>query len=117
MKGVKTRGKREICDKSKAGREEYRRRREAVWDRDRGTCCLCGLPVPLEQCTLEHKNGRGMGGSKRNDDHTDPHETGVAHWFGNNAKGSISHEKYMEKPLYERIQLCRGTPITLFLNR
>lgn len=115
MRGVRTKPNgAQVCDKSKAGREEYRRRREQRWDLDRGICCLCGLPVALEQCTLEHPNGRGMGGSKR-DDRVE--SIGVAHWFGNNAKGSVSHEKYMEKPLYERIQLCRGTPITLFLNR
>ena len=39
---------------------------------------------PLSQCTLEHLEGRGMGGSKRDDR---PDACGVAHWFGNNAKG------------------------------
>jgi 5-methylcytosine-specific restriction endonuclease McrA len=97
------RGGREICDKSPAGREEYARRREFCWDRDRGICCLCGLFVPLEQCTMEHLNGRGLGGSKRDDR---PQACGVAHWFGNNAKGSISHELYMQKPLEERRRLC-----------
>ena len=104
MKGVtrKPNGN-EVCDKSRAGREEYRRRREAVWDRDRGICCLCGRFVPLESCTLEHLNGRGMNGSKR-DDRLEA--CGVAHLWGNNAKGGMTHERYMQKSLEERLKLC-----------
>src|SRR5271155_1911921 len=90
---------REICNSSTAGREEYKQRREYVWDRDRGTCCLCQLQVALDWCTLEHKNGRGMNGSKRDDR---PAACGVAHWAGNNAKGSVSYARYMQKPLEER---------------
>src|ERR1700683_2815048 len=82
------RGGREVCGKDAAGRAEYNRRREFCWDRDRGICCLCGRFVPLEQATMEHLNGRGLGGSKRDDR---PQSCGVAHWFGNNAKGSMSY--------------------------
>lgn len=95
---------REICSSSQAGRAEYQRRREAIWDRDRGACCLCGLYVPLEECTLEHKNGRGMNGSKR-DDRIEGN--GVAHLWGNSQKGSISYAIYMQKSPAERIRLCR----------
>lgn len=74
-----------------------------MWDRDRGLCCLCGLPVSLDECTFEHKNGRGMNGSK-----TDDRESvnGVSHLFGNASKGSISYTIYMLKPLEERRRLC-----------
>jgi hypothetical protein len=88
-----------------AGKAEYKRLREFVWDRDRGICCLCGEFVPLESATYEHLNGRGMGGSKRDDR---PERCGVAHWGGNNAKGSMTHQRYMEIPLEVRVQNCRG---------
>ena len=40
--------KREVCDKSSAGRREYKQRREDAWDRDKGICILCEQFVPLE---------------------------------------------------------------------
>lgn len=96
---------REICSKSAAGRREYANRLEDMWDRDRGTCCLCGQFVPLEEATFEHKEGRGLGGSKRDDRIKD---NGVAHWFGNNSKGSMSYERYMQLSLRDRIANCKG---------
>lgn len=96
---------REVCSSSQAGRAEYRRRREYLWDLHRGLCCLCGLFVPLELCTFEHFNGRGMNGSKR-DDRVEGN--GIAHLSGNAAKGSISYHAYMLKPLEERRRLCQG---------
>jgi len=63
---------REKCDKTKAGQLEYARRREAMWKRQHGVCGLrlaasCPVFVPLEKATFEHQDGRGMGGSKRDD--------------------------------------------------
>ena len=98
-------GGREICSTSPAGRAEYQRRRELRWDLDRGICCLCGCFVPLDQATIEHPNGRGMGGSKRDDS---VQAIRIAHWFGNNAKGSVSYERYMELPVDVRVANCRG---------
>jgi 5-methylcytosine-specific restriction endonuclease McrA len=97
---VVKRGLREIV-----GKAEYQRRREFVWDRDRGICCLCGHFVALESATMEHLNGRGMGGSKRDDR---PEACGIACWGGNNAKGSQSYAKYMELPQEVREKNCRG---------
>lgn len=96
---------REVCGSSTAGREEYRKLRELCWDRDRGICCLCCRFVSLDQATLEHLNGRGLGGGKRDDR---PSACAVACWAGNNAKGSISYKIYMQKPLEERVRLCQG---------
>lgn len=96
-------GGREVCGKSAPGRAEYQRRREAVWDRDRGRCCLCGTFVELAEATAEHIITKGMNGAKRDDR---VWNLGVSHWFGNNARGSMSYERYMEKPLGERIKLC-----------
>lgn len=96
---------REICSKSAAGRREYASRLEDMWDRDRGICCLCGQFVPLEEATFEHKKGRGLGGSKRDDRIGG---NGIAHWYGNNAKGSMDYGKYLEFSLRDRIANCRG---------
>lgn len=94
---------REVCDKSKAGREEYRRRRELAWDRDRGICILCERFIPLEEATTEHIITKGAGGSK----HDDRLENlAVSHFFGNSARGSMKLEMYLAKPLEERIRLC-----------
>ena len=94
---------REICHKTPAGRKEYNRRILKMWTRDRMTCCLCGQSILLQDATFEHKQSRGMNGSKRDDREE---VNGVSHWFGNAAKGSISYEIYMQKPLFERISLC-----------
>lgn len=57
-----------------------------MYDRDEGICCLCNLLIASKkQATFEHKNGRGMGGAKR-DDRT--HLNGVAHLHCNILKGS-----------------------------
>lgn len=97
-------GGREICLSTTAGKAEYRRRREEVWDRDRGVCVLCGIFVPLECCTLEHIISRGMGGSKR-DDRIE--NLAISHWHGNNSRGSQSLERYLELPPQERIRRCQ----------
>lgn len=84
---------REICSNSFAGKREYRKRREFMYYRDNKTCCLCGLEICCaEEATFEHKNGRGMGGSKR-DDRVD--FNGVAHLRCNQLKGSVSLETYL----------------------
>jgi hypothetical protein len=59
---------REICNlKVKAGRDEYRRRRDAMYERQNGRCGLCGLWVHPLVATFEHVAGRGSGGSRRDD--------------------------------------------------
>lgn len=98
-----TKDGREIVRDNLAGRKEYRKRIAQMWERDGHTCCLCGQPIELEQCTFEHKNGRG--GGKRDDRIAG---NGVAHYFGNAAKGSVSYTKYMALPLEKRIKNCSG---------
>jgi len=98
-----TKDGREILGKNSADRREYRRRREDAWDRDRGICILCTGFVPLEEATTEHITTKGHGGGK----HDDRLENlAVSHWFGNNARGSMSLERYLQKSLEERIRLC-----------
>ena len=94
---------REICHKTPAGKREYSRRIVNMWTRGGMKCCLCGQNILLQDATFEHKQGRGMNGSKRDDREE---VNGVSHWAGNMAKGSIAYEIYMQKPLFERIKLC-----------
>lgn len=77
------------------GRAEYKRRKEAMWKRQKGICCLYGfLPqcpgkLMLKDCTFDHEDGRG--GGKRDDRISLPDGTwinGVAHLQCNSAKGS-----------------------------
>jgi hypothetical protein len=100
---------REICSKTPVGRREYNRRIVVMWKRDGCRCCLCGQPINLCDATFEHKESRGMNGSKR-DDRIE--FNGVSHWNGNMAKGSMHIDNYLEKPLFERIQLCLGRAIS-----
>ena len=97
--------KREVCDKSSAGRREYKQRREDAWDRDKGICILCERFVPLEQATVEHIRTKGLGGGKH-DDRLD--NLAVSHWYGNNARGSRALEAYLALPVDVRIKNCQG---------
>jgi hypothetical protein len=78
-------------------RAEYKRRKEAMWERQKGICCLYGfLPqcpgkLLLKDCSFEHEDGRGAGGSKRDDRIVLPDGTwinGVSHLLCNSLKGS-----------------------------
>jgi hypothetical protein len=65
---------REICNQyTTTGRKAYRKRIEIAWTRQKGRCCLeghcpeCPGQLYLQEVTLEHESGRGMGGSRRDD--------------------------------------------------
>ena len=75
---------REICQKTPAGQREYRYRTTEMWVRDAYLCWLCFRPIVLDELTFDHRDGRG--GGKRDDriEHN-----GVAHYFGNMARGLI----------------------------
>lgn len=69
-------GGREVCDQlTKAGRDEYVKRK---LDRYEEQGCRCALQItdickqrqgrwPKDEITLDHEDGRGMGGGKRDD--------------------------------------------------
>jgi hypothetical protein len=97
---------REICSQTPSGRAEYTRRLEERWRLDKGVCCLCGLPVALKYATVEHPDGRGLGGSRRDDSIG---SIRISHFLGNVKKGSVRLDKYLELPLELRISNCRGT--------
>jgi hypothetical protein len=94
---------REVCitamtePMGRRGREEYRSRTVAMWERQQGICCLHGIcpncpgPMRLEDATFDHEKGRGSGGGKRDDRITLSDGrwiNGAAHWDCNNWKGS-----------------------------
>jgi hypothetical protein len=94
-------GGREVCvtrldrPEGAEGRAEYKRRKEAMWERQKGICCLYGFlsecpgKLLLKQATFEHEDGRG--GGKREDRISLPDGTwinGVSHLACNSAKGS-----------------------------
>ena len=86
-------GGREVCQtrldhpEGSEGRAEYKRRKDAMWKRQKGICCLYGfLPscpgkLLLKDCSFDHENKRGAGGSKRDDRILVPEpETGRIKW-------------------------------------
>ena len=104
--GVRYDDGREVCDlRTKAGRDEYERRKRQMWQRQRRRCCLelrvKGCPGILRwaDASFEHEDGRGMGGGHR-DDRTEkdgkPYN-GVAHAWCNVLKGS-TRVNYHEIP-------------------
>jgi hypothetical protein len=96
---------REICNSTAAGKREYDRRKQQMWERDKGLCCLCFQPIAFRNATWEHFDGRGMGGGRR-DDRIE--FGGVSHFWGNYTKGSTRLLVYLRIPLEQRIRICRG---------
>lgn len=60
-------GGREVCDKTKRGRAEYRRRVEVMRERQGELCAICGLYLGPEAATFDHERPRGMGAGFRDD--------------------------------------------------
>lgn len=65
---------REVClRKTEGGQREYRRRTEAMRQRQGGRCCLegfapgCSGYLRKGEATFEHEDGRGMGSGRRDD--------------------------------------------------
>ena len=90
-------GGREVCDlTTKAGRDEYERRKDLMHKRQAGICCLYGkapmCPGRLRraEAMFEHEDGRGSGGGKRDDriEVDGKPQNGVAHPLCNSWKGS-----------------------------
>ena len=96
--GVKVlRDGREICMRTtEAGRREYKARTEAMRLRQGEVCCLyghisiCPGLLAKDDATFEHEDGRGMGGSKRDDriEKDGKPYNGAAHEICNREKGS-----------------------------
>jgi hypothetical protein len=93
---------REICDlKTASGKREYKARIKAMLLRQKGTCGLCGQPLAIEVATFDHADGRGLGGSRRDDRIFFPDgeilkEINLAaHYKCNAEKGSIRLDAYL----------------------
>lgn len=104
---------REICNlRTKAGHDEYVRRKRAMWERQKRRCCLegkikeCPGYLRWSDAVFEHQDGRGDGGGHRDDriEKPDPETgkmkpyNGVAHPWCNMLKGSqrIDYTKFYE---------------------
>jgi len=88
---------REVCDQTtKAGRDEYERRKFEMRDRQKFICPLCNLFLPKSDTTYDHWDGRGHGAGHRDDrifkpnprtGELEPYNSAV-HWLCNSKKGS-----------------------------
>ena len=58
---------REICSEHAAGKREYNRRKQVMWERQLGRCGSCRVPTPLEEGQFGHSSSRGFGGGFRDD--------------------------------------------------
>ena len=58
---------REVCAKNHAGRQEYWARTLKMAIRQGGRCALTGKALTILNTTFDHEQGRGMGGSRRDD--------------------------------------------------
>lgn len=95
---VEVKGGREVCTKTAAGLREYCRRTEAMWERQRGLCSICGLPMRIEEATFEHDDGRGHGGGHRDDriEVDGEPKNSAAHGICNVRKGSVRLKNFKE---------------------
>jgi hypothetical protein len=80
---------REVCQNSKAGWLEYKRRVKVMVERQNRRCCLCNRPLALGNATFEHQRRRGMGAAWRDDriEKDGQPWNGAAHWVCNREKG------------------------------
>ena len=89
---------REVCLKTKAGREEYADRTFKMWVRQKLICYLCGKRLEWTDATFDHERSRGLGGGNREDriEIDSAPVNGAAHYLCNSRKGSMSLEKWRE---------------------
>ena len=80
---------REVCQNSKDGWLEYKRRVKVMHQRQGGRCSLCNRPLALGNATFEHQRRRGMGAAWRDDriEKDGLPWNGAAHWICNAEKG------------------------------
>jgi hypothetical protein len=77
---------REVCDQlTKAGRDEYTRRKRVAWEEQKGICAICHLRLNWADTTADHKTPRGMGGGARDDRQEN---LAAVHWVCNTERGS-----------------------------
>ena len=83
---------REICQlNTKAGMDEYIRRKRVAWEDQKGICAICHLRLNWGDTTADHIKTRKMGGGERNDAQTN---IAAVHWACNAKRGSKTHGFY-----------------------
>lgn len=100
---------REVCNLlTKEGYAIYKGRIRTMWERQGRRCCLEGVVgscpgyLSISEATFEHGEGRGMGGSRRDDRIEVPDKdgklvpiNGAAHPVCNVEKGSVRKSKLL----------------------
>lgn len=86
---------REKCTDTKAGRDEYERRKRIAWEDQGKTCKICGKKLNWSDSFVDHIRPRGMGSGFRDD--RQPNIAAV-HWACNSAKGSRRIEEFLDVP-------------------
>ena len=83
-------GREVLNNNTNAGRAEYKRRAEAMRQRQGETCCICNQWLSQKESTFEHEASRGMGGGFRDDriEINGKPINGAAHGHCNRIKGS-----------------------------
>jgi 5-methylcytosine-specific restriction endonuclease McrA len=83
---------REICDQlTKAGRDEYTRRKRWAWEDQKHICAICHKPLTWADTTADHIQPRGMGGGRRDDSQKN---LAAVHWKCNAERGSKTSGYY-----------------------
>lgn len=78
-------GRTKLNQLTKAGRDEYERRKRVAWEEQKGICALCHQRLNWKDTTGDHRTPKGHGGST----HDDRQENIQAvHWECNIRKGS-----------------------------
>lgn len=82
---------REVCQRTRKGRQEYHERTIIMAERQHKLCGICWRPMLFLDITFEHEDGRGMNGGHRDDRIVDDNGVLVncaAHSWCNSEKGS-----------------------------
>ena len=83
---------REVCDlTTKAGADEYQRRKRVAWEDQGKLCSICHKPLNWYDSTVDHIKVRGMGGGSRDDRQGN---IAAAHALCNSQRGSKTHGYY-----------------------
>lgn len=60
-------GRTKLNQLTKAGRDEYQRRKRVAWEAQGRLCSICKKPLRWSDATVDHKSPRGMGAGSIDD--------------------------------------------------